>query len=52
MASNSASIAAGQLSHCYRSDRAQQELGYTIRPFQETLEDAWAWFQERGYVKR
>jgi len=51
-AANSAAIASSRLSHCFRSDRAQQELGYTIRPFQETLADAWAWFQERGYVKR
>lgn len=49
--SNSASIAGARLFHCYRSDRAQREIGYTIRPFHETLQDAWAWFQERGYVK-
>lgn len=49
-AGNSAALAMGRLSHCYSSARAQRELGYTIRPFDETLRDAWAWFVEHGYV--
>jgi dihydroflavonol-4-reductase len=48
---NSAAIAMGRLSHCFTSAKAQRELGYTIRPFAETLEDAWAWLKEYGYVR-
>jgi len=47
---NSAAIAMGQLQHCFSSRRAEQELGYHIRPFEETLNDSWAWFREHGYV--
>jgi dihydroflavonol-4-reductase len=49
---NSAAIAMSNLFHYYRSDRAQAELGYTIRPLEGTVQDAWRWFQEHGYVKR
>ena len=49
---NSAAIASSRLSHCYRIDRAQQELGYSARPFDQTLSESWAWFQERGYLSR
>ena len=50
-AANSAALALGRQSHCFTSDKAQRELGYSIRPFDETLTDAWSWFQEHGYVK-
>ena len=49
-AANSAALALGRQSHCFNSDKAQRELGYTIRPFDETLADAWRWFSEHGYV--
>jgi dihydroflavonol-4-reductase len=34
----------------YSSARAEQELGYVIRPHEETVRHAWQWFQEFGYV--
>jgi dihydroflavonol-4-reductase len=49
-AANSAAVAMGRLSHCYTSDKAVRELGHTIRPFSETLQDAWHWLEERGYL--
>lgn len=48
---NSAAIAMGRLTHCYSSAKAERELGYTIRPFAETLQDAWDWLNEYGYVR-
>jgi dihydroflavonol-4-reductase len=47
---NSAAVAMSSQYHYYRSDRAQQELGYRIRPARETVVDAWQWFREHGYV--
>jgi dihydroflavonol-4-reductase len=32
--------------------RATEELGYTPRPFQETLRDTFRWFQEAGYLSQ
>jgi dihydroflavonol-4-reductase len=51
-AANSAALAMGRQSHCFTSARAQRELGYQIRPLDETLRDAWQWFVEQGYVGR
>jgi nucleoside-diphosphate-sugar epimerase len=36
--------------HYFDSARAQRELGYQIRPLEESIGDAWRWFQEYGYV--
>ncbi len=36
----------------YSSARAKAELGYTTRPVRETVEDAWRWLQDHGYVTR
>jgi dihydroflavonol-4-reductase len=47
---NSAALALSRQSHCFSSERAERELGYTIRPLEETLADAWQWLQENGYV--
>lgn len=47
---NSAAIAMSSLFHYYDSSRAQSELGYSNRPLDETIHDAWQWFQERGYM--
>jgi dihydroflavonol-4-reductase len=47
---NSASLAMSSLFHHYSSDRAHAELGYQIRPLEETVRDAWNWFREHGYV--
>ena len=51
-AANSAALAMGRQSHCFASARAERELGYRIRPLDETLRDAWQWFVQHGYVGR
>jgi dihydroflavonol-4-reductase len=48
---NSAVLMLGRQQHCFSSRRAEAELGYKVRPFEETLADTWSWFCERGYVK-
>jgi len=47
---NSASIKLSQCHHYFDSTRARRELGYRIRPLEESLRDAWQWFQDYGYV--
>jgi dihydroflavonol-4-reductase len=47
---NSATIKMGRQYHYYTSARAEQELGYRIRPLDESILAAWEWFQEYGYV--
>lgn len=47
---NSAAIQLSELFHYYSSARAVTELGYRFRPAQESVEAAWAWFLENGYV--
>jgi len=49
---NSGALALAALPKSYTSRRAETELGYTIRPTDETIRDAWAWFQEQGYARR
>ena len=49
---NSASIGIGSQQTCFSSGRAVRELGYQIRPLEETVADAWDWFCEHGYVGR
>jgi dihydroflavonol-4-reductase len=49
---NSAAIKLSDCYHYFDSSRAQQELGYQVRPVQESLRDAWQWFQDYGYVRR
>jgi dihydroflavonol-4-reductase len=49
---NSAMVRLSAQEHCFSSARAQAELGYTIRPLDESLEDAWNWFIEHGYAQR
>lgn len=49
---NSAGVWMSSQHHRFRSDRAIKELGYKIRPLKETVQDAWNWFVEYGYVKR
>ncbi len=34
--------------HYFSSAKAQRELGYKIRPAEETIRDAWNWLQEYG----
>ena len=47
---NSAAIKLSSQFHLFRSDRAVQELGYRLRPLDETVEAAWEWFRQYGYV--
>jgi dihydroflavonol-4-reductase len=47
---NSAALAMSRQEHCFSSRRAEEELGYTIRPLRQTLEDTWSWFREHGYA--
>jgi len=48
---NSAAVRMSMLRHHFSWARAERELGYTCRPFEEAVQDAWAWFVEHGYVK-
>jgi dihydroflavonol-4-reductase len=47
---NSAGVKLSDQYHYFSSARAERELGYQIRPLEESLRDAWHWFQEHGYV--
>lgn len=46
---NSASIRTSAQFHWYSSERAQKELGYTMRPIEETLRDSVQWLRDHGY---
>lgn len=46
---NSAAAEIAVLPHHFSSGRAQQELGYSRRPVDETVSDAWDWFRQQGY---
>lgn len=35
----------------FTSAKAERELGYTARPYQEALSDALNWFRDNGYLK-
>lgn len=48
---NSGATAMGQLQHYYRSDRAQQELGYRIGSLNDAIQDAWDWLVAYGYIR-
>ena len=48
---NSGAIAMSMLFHYYDSSRAEQELGYRLRPIEESAGDTWNWFCEHGYAK-
>jgi len=47
---NAAMLAMSRQDHCFKSDRAQEELGYQIRPLRQTFEDTWQWFRDHGYA--
>lgn len=49
---NSATIGMAAQQTCFTSQRAVRELHYRIRPLEETVADAWAWFCEHGYARR
>ncbi|MFM7205172.1 MAG: NAD-dependent epimerase/dehydratase family protein [Planctomycetaceae bacterium] len=47
---NSAAATMSLLHQNFTSSRAQQELGYTLRPLEDTVEHAWRWFVDHGYA--
>lgn len=47
---NSGAIALARKPKCYSNRRAETELGYRTRPFRNTVQDAWSWFQRNGFV--
>jgi dihydroflavonol-4-reductase len=48
---NSAATVMSMLPHNFSCERARAELGYTYRPFETTVQDAWNWFLEHGYAR-
>ena len=48
---NSAAAAMSMLPHLFSSDRARTELGYSTRPFESTVVDAWQWFVDHGFAR-
>lgn len=48
-AANSAAIRITRQAHYFTSRRAEQELGYRCRPFEQTAQDTWQWFRDFGY---
>lgn len=48
---NSAAASMSLLCQHYSSERARNELGYSIRPLKETVEHAWRWFVDHGFAK-
>jgi len=47
---NSAATALSMLPRHSSSARAIAELGYSFRPLEVTVRDAWHWFQEHGHI--
>jgi dihydroflavonol-4-reductase len=47
---NSAATTMSLLDHNFSCRRAQDELGYSFRPIEDTVQDAWDWFVARGYA--
>ncbi|MCC9606550.1 NAD-dependent epimerase/dehydratase family protein [Blastopirellula sp. JC732] len=48
---NSAALQMSSVYHYYSSRRAEEELGYQVRPASQSIVDAWEWFRSHGYVK-
>ncbi len=48
---NSAATEVSLIHHNFSCRRAIDELGYTFRPIEDTVQDAWDWFLARGYAK-
>ena len=47
---NSAALAMGQMLHWYSSEKAINELGYSIGDIDIAIEDSWKWFQLHEYA--
>lgn len=50
LALNSAAISMGQMLNWYSSQKAIDELGYSIGDLEIAIEDAWKWFKLHGYA--
>jgi dihydroflavonol-4-reductase len=48
---NSAATSMSLLPHLFSSHRARTELGYSSRPFETTVGDAWQWFIDHGFAR-
>lgn len=48
---NSAAATMSLLCQHFSSDRARTELGYSIRPLEDTVDHAWRWFVDHGYAE-
>jgi len=48
---NSAATVMSMLPHNFSCGRARAELGYSYRPFETTVQDAWHWFLDHGYAR-
>ena len=49
---NTPVLASGHAKHYVSSEKAQRELGYTYRPAEAAMEDAYRWFVQHGYLKK
>jgi dihydroflavonol-4-reductase len=47
---NSAATTMSMLDHNFSCRRARDELGYSFRPLEDAVQDAWDWFVARGYA--
>lgn len=47
---NSASVRISAQKHYFSSELAEEQLNYSFRPARETIETAWKWFCDFGYV--
>jgi dihydroflavonol-4-reductase len=47
---NSAAATMSLLRQHFSSERARTELGYSLRPLEDTVEHAWRWFVDHGYA--
>jgi len=48
---NSAATKMSTLPHNFSCLRAQKELGYSYRPLESTVSDAWEWFLDHGFAR-
>ncbi|MBM4087908.1 MAG: NAD-dependent epimerase/dehydratase family protein [Planctomycetes bacterium] len=47
---NSAVVTLSRCFHYFSSARAERELGFRVRPAEETMADTWQWLREFGYA--
>jgi dihydroflavonol-4-reductase len=48
---NSAAASMSLLRQHFTSERARAELGYRLRPLEETVAESWRWFIDHGYAR-